>query len=81
MSVPVSEDTNALVRRWWDLSPPDRDKEFWSTKQVAEHTRYTETRIRALADEGRLPTLWIFGRLYIHIPTLLSELYERQKNH
>ena len=61
-----------LFRRWWAIGPgKTRSDEFWTPTQVAKRTQYSETRIRGLCDEGKLPYFKYLGRLYIHIPSLL----------
>jgi hypothetical protein len=62
-----------LFQRWWSLKPGvERDGEFWTPKQVATHTRYSESRIRGLCDEGKLPYVKIGGRIYLYLPAILK---------
>lgn len=77
MSERLFPDDDWLLRRWWGLSPDERDKEFWSPKQVAWKTGRSEAHVRSLVEQGKLPAIKIFGRIYIHIPSLF-ELLSRE---
>ena len=64
-----------LFDRWWSLTDSGdfetRDAEFKTPKAVASLTRCnTESWIRGLCAEGKMPSIKIFNRIYIHLPSL-----------
>lgn len=69
-----------LLELYWQLPDKERDRQFWTTQQVAALLRLSDARIRQLIDEDRMPAIKIFGRLQIHIPTLKAMLSDSQEN-
>ena len=74
MSNPV-----ALLNRYWRLSASEREKEYETTKYTANLLRMTESRVRQLVDEGRMPAIKIYGRILIHLPTLKAMIESAQE--
>ena len=69
-------DPGDYLQRFISLAenPKQRSAEFMEPHRVAILLELSVSRIRQLADEGRLPHVKIFGRIYVHVPSLLEVL-------
>ena len=65
---------NSLVDIFWQLSSEERFKQFRTPKAMSVELQLSDTRLRALADEGALPALKALGRIYIYVPGVVEVL-------
>lgn len=65
-----------LLNLYLELSHSAREKEFWTPKQVSVLLNRTDSRVRQMADEDRIPSIKILGRLFVHMPSLIDRLHE-----
>lgn len=72
-------DSVSLLNCYWESSEQERQRDYKSTKWVAALLRMTESRVRQLVDEGRIPAIKLFGRILIHEPTLRAILEHSQE--
>ena len=62
----------ALAALWIRLSQEERSRVFGTAKDAAAILGVQPKRIYGMHDEGKLPSIKIFGRLFIHLPSLLE---------
>jgi excisionase family DNA binding protein len=67
-------DVENLLERFFSLKERQRTAEFLSVKEIAAQLNLHPSRVRQLVDEGKLPSVKIFGRIYVHRPSMMQTL-------
>ncbi|MDQ3802236.1 MAG: helix-turn-helix domain-containing protein [Acidobacteriota bacterium] len=63
-----------LVERFLSATPRERERDFWTVKQVAALLNKDDSTIRQMVSKGYLSALKIGGTIYIFRPALVEWL-------